>query len=184
MEDKGVTFTSAAKYGDNAGILKKEIELKLLGTPSDRKGLRQLADAIITDSELRRGIDGVDLSRVTKIFPLLVVRDDVALTPFFGEYLNFRFRKLIVGKKLLRKVTPLFIVTADELERIAGHLDCVRLCDILEARWRLEKNLRLPFSAIRNPKMKPANPGPPPIVREGFEILAANAERKLFGIEA
>ncbi len=184
MEDKGITFTSEAKYSDNAEILKKEIELKLLGTPSDRKGLRQLADAIITDSELQRGIDGVDFSRVTKIFPLLVVRDDVALTPFFGEYLNFRFRKLLVGKKLSRTITPLFVVTADELERIAGHLDSVRLCDILEARWRLDRSLRLPFFAIRNPKMKHAQLGPPPIVREGIEILAANAERKLFGIEA
>lgn len=184
LEDKGITFTSDAKYSGNAEILKKEIEIELLGTPSDRKGLRQLAEAIITDSELRRDIDGVDLSLVAKIFPVLVVRDDVALTPYFGEYLNFRFRKLLVGKKLSRIVTPLFVITADEMERIAGHLDRTKLSDILEARWRAEKKLKLPFFAIRNPKMADAKHGPPPIIREGVEILANTTARKLFGIEA
>lgn len=79
IEYKGSTFTAQAKYKGDLNDLASEIEENLIGTPSKRKGIRQLAHAILSvfDKHNPNPIAGIDLSQINTIFPVLVTRDDV-----------------------------------------------------------------------------------------------------------
>ncbi len=182
LECKGNVFNAEAKYGGVSSRLKEEIDQKLIGDSSSKKGLLQLSEAVANVSApTHRAIRGVDLSHVTRIFPVLVVRDDIALSMCFNEYLNFRFKRLVQRKKNSRIITPVFCLAADDLERLSTYLERFPLHEILEARWRQDKQLKLPFFAVANPKMLNPEGQAPKVLRDGMELLAEHTARLLFG---
>ena len=183
LEYKGGVFRADSKYTGEPSKLKKEIEDKLIGTESRRKGLWQLARAIEAVSEPGRRIRDVDLSRVTKIIPVLVVRDDIALTLCFNEYLNFRFQNIIRRRNNSRLITPLFVLAIDDLEKIAAYLPQVRFHRILEDRWRNERTLSAPFFAVDNPSMPKADSLVAEIANAGMDIVASLASEIMFAQE-
>jgi hypothetical protein len=155
MEYKGNTFSSKSKYGGDAELLRKAIEEKLVGTEKRPKGVRQLINAIdmLFSRDSSTKLDGIDFSKVDRIIPLLIVRDDVGGTFGLNAYLNLRFQSLLGrGRRQIRKaVTPLFCFAADDLEKISAYLPDTSLTDILEGRYKAERNLRATFFAVDNP---------------------------------
>ena len=71
LEYKGSTFTAESKYKGDLHELGAEIEDNLIGTQSKRKGIRQLAHAILSvfDKQTPAAVADVDLSRVSTLFP-------------------------------------------------------------------------------------------------------------------
>jgi hypothetical protein len=94
IEFKGVLFNAESKYSGDPIALKSEIDRKLVGEPTNRKGLLQLANAIRQIfGPAGRKVAGISLSSNRKVFPVLVVRDDVVMTLCFNEYMNYRFKR-------------------------------------------------------------------------------------------
>ena len=86
IESKGATFSAAAKYGGDPELLQAEIEVKLI------KGLKQLASAIVKvfDRKNPEAVSGADLSKIRRIFPVLVTRDDIGA----AIYINYYFQQI------------------------------------------------------------------------------------------
>jgi len=91
LEYKGTTFTAEAKYGGDVDLLRDEVERKLV----EPKGVKQLARAItnLYGPEARK-ILGSKFSLPPRVFPLLVVRDDIASAFMLNTYLNKRFNSM------------------------------------------------------------------------------------------
>lgn len=121
IEYKSSTFTVGAKYGGNPKKLEGDLRKKLVGTPESRKGVYQLADAVekLCRYENPDEIAGVDLTQVTTIFPLIITRDDLGSALGTNAFLNLHFQELINAKRFPRSVTPLFCLSADDLEKLS-----------------------------------------------------------------
>ena len=79
LEYKGSTFTAESKYKGDLTELAAEIADNLIGTETKRKGIRQLANAILNvfDKQTPAALADIDLSGISAIFPVLVTRDDI-----------------------------------------------------------------------------------------------------------
>jgi hypothetical protein len=152
IESKGATFTAEAKYGSDTSKLKKEIDEKFIHDGEREVGIGQLALRIMGafDSKLPRRIEGLDLSRVDKVFPVLVTRDDVGAALVMNAYLACRFRELFRRKAASATVTPPFSLSAQDVEMICGYLKDASFADLLEERYRNERNLLSTFWAVGN----------------------------------
>jgi len=173
IEYKGNTFRSTSKYGGKVEELKKELEEKLVvGTPGRKKGILQLASSVerLCRANNPDSIVGVDLSFVGTIFPLLVIRDDIANTLGMGTYLNSRFQQL-KPKRLLRSVSPLFCLSANGLEHLTPYLRDVPLDRILSNWYRQDKNLMLPLWMQDNKALDNKDDRKPEIVILALEWL-------------
>jgi len=178
LEDKGGMFTAAAKYGGDVQKLKIEIEEKLVHP----KGVAQLARAVINlfGPEARR-VRGLDLSLVPKVVPLLIVRDEAGGAFMLNAYLNKRFQQMIQGYRFSAIVTPLFCISADDFERVSGYLKDKALTEILEGRYRPDKELRSSFGLVENRALRDWRTRVPPVIRQGLDELKHLSNEILFG---
>lgn len=157
LESKGVTFTSDAKYGHDPAALAKEIEEKLIRTSrKKKKGVCQLAAGIESAFNRKSGrrIDGLDLAKINKVFPLLVTRDDIGAALVMNAYLASKFRESFNRKAVSVTVTPLFSLSAQDVEMICGYLRDASLAALLEERYRNDKGLLSTFWAVDNDALK------------------------------
>ena len=152
IESKGATFTAEAKYGSDPSKLKKEIDEKFIHDGERDVGIGQLALRIVEafDRKRPRQIGGLDLSGVDKVFPVLVTRDDVGAALVMNAYLAHRFRALFRRKAASVTVTPPFSLSAQDVEMICGYLKEASFSDLLEERYRNDKNLLSTFWAVDN----------------------------------
>ena len=181
IEYKGSVFTAGSKYGGDLQALQAEMEKKLVGQPTERKGVLQLAHSIssLFAKENHRSVRDLDLSGVTKVFPLLITRDEIGSGWFVMNYLNGYFHRALERKKIQPTVTPLFSLSVDHFESFAGALGSVSLCDILEARYQQDRTLRLPFLLPNNRAMRDiAFRAAPTIDEAGEEVM--RCARELF----
>ena len=182
LEYKGSMFKAEAKYTGDPHELKKEIDLKLIGKEDNRKGLLQLSKAIAeVGGAKKRQIEGVDSSLITKIYPVLIVRDEIALAFCFNEYLDFRFRQ-ICSRQRGKTITPLFVLGIDDLERIANYLDKIPLHKILRARWKADPQLAAPFFTVKNSLMPEAPHRAPKVIIQGLDLVSQMTKEIMFGV--
>jgi len=179
IEFKGSMFRADAKWSGDAALLERELRTKLVGDDGgDRKGVRQLANAISNVFERRRALIGVDLSGVSKVYPVLVTYDEIGDAWFLATYLNEEFKKVVNRRKVRVKITPTFSISADQLERLAGTFKSIALSDILDGRYRQEPSLKMPFGLPNNPAFKNLKKlEPPATVDEGSAELLREATR-------
>lgn len=152
VESKGATFTAEAKYGTDSDCLRSEIEEKLVETEGRRKGVGQLALRIeeVFSRKNPRRIEALDTSRVAKVFPVLITRDDIGAALVMNAYLASRFRELFRRKTISVTVTPPFSLSAQDLEMICGYLKEASLADLLEERYRNDRDLFSTFWFVKN----------------------------------
>ena len=159
LEYKGGLLAANAKYEGDLEKLRSNLEKKFVGTQDNRKGVLQLVNSIdLLFSGAKRVISGVDASNITKIYPVLVIHDDIGGAWMMNAYLNERFKTLSRGRfrRLSNRngskvtVTPLFCISVDHFEIVAEALASERLTDILEARYRGDRELRLAFLTAPN----------------------------------
>jgi len=156
LESKGVTFTAGAKYGHDPALLAREIEEKLVRTAEKKKGVCQLAARIEAVFNRRSGrrIDGLDLTKIRKVFPVLVTRDDIGAALVMNAYLASKFRGFFNRKAVSVTVTPMFSLSAQDVEMICGYLRDASLAALLEERYRNDKGLLSTFWAVDNDVLK------------------------------
>ena len=149
IEAKGSTFTADSKYGTDLVQLQAEIEDKLV----KKKGVGQLASKIerVFSRKSPEAVDGVDLSHITKVFPVLVTRDDIGSALAMNMYLALRFKDVFSSKSVSKIVTPLFSLSAQDIEKICGYLKDASLADLLEARYKNDPVLKSSFWLVANP---------------------------------
>lgn len=148
MEYKGSTFTAEAKYGGNGDTLLKEIKKKLVSAEKEKKGVTQLASAIqrVFSRVDPETVEAIDLRSVRTIFPVLVTRDEIGDTMLVNRFLNDEFQRVLDKRSVRpRRVTPLFCLTADEVEYISAYLRTVRFSDILQERYDADNSLQTPL---------------------------------------
>ena len=139
-------FTANAKYGGDLAALKEEIHKKLIGQEGgDRKGVRQLAHGISNVFQHGQCLRDIDLSSITKVYPLLITRDEIGSAFYLARYLNEAFREALDRGKTRATLAPVFCMSVDHLEAFAGALSKVALSEILHARYRQDRKLEMPF---------------------------------------
>lgn len=154
LEFKGSTFTAQAKYKGDAMSLASEIDDNLVGVPSRRKGIRQLAHAILSlfNKRSQQPIDGIDLSKINTIFPVLVTRDDVGgcwgISNYLQRQIDGFFNRRDVRPK---RVAPLFCLSCEEAEWISAYLDQEPLPRLLNGWYKNDPGRYWSFKTISNP---------------------------------
>jgi len=157
FEFKGSMLTAQAKYSGQPKLLASEIDKKLVGSASEKKGVAQLSHVIrrLFDPKSSLPLEGIDLSGIRTIYPVLVTRDDVGSAVGINLYLNKKFRE-IFNSRCVRplRVTPLFCLSVEDLELISGYLSEAAFTEILEARYDNDRSLASTFAAVNNEVMR------------------------------
>lgn len=185
IEYKGNTFRASSKYNSARDEIKSELEAKLVtGSDNSKKGVQQLAHAVerLCRYDKPDGIEGVDFSGITTVFPVMVLRDDIGSVFGMNLYLNHRFQ-FFKPKGLWRSVTPLFCFSADDVERLSPYLSDAMLTDLIEARHRKDKNLAMPFWMVETDLIKKLGRRKPDFFRVALSWLRDNA-LSVLGMEA
>lgn len=184
IEYKGNTFRSASKYGLASDEIRAELEQKLVtGSGDSRKGVRQLANAVerLCRYDNPDGIAGVDFFGIAKVFPVMIIRDDIGSVFGMNSYLNERFQSF-KPKGLYRSVTPLFCFSANDIEMLSSYLSTVPLVDLIETRYRRDKSLSAPFWMVETDLIKRFGKRKPAFVRVALDWLRDNT-MSILGIE-
>ncbi len=176
LEYKGSTFTSISKYGPTIDEIKAELEAKLVQT----KGVGQLATAVerLCRYDKPDRIQGIDFSGISTVFPLIVIRDEIGSGFGMNAYLNSRFQEL-KPQKTWRSVTPMFSLSADDLEKLTPYLADVPLTRALSARYRRDKALLSPFWMVDNSVIDPKGERHPQFIKMALQIIREMSARTL-----
>ena len=133
-EYKGSTFTAESKYRGDITELAAEIEDNLIGTETKRKGIRQLAHAILSvfDKQAPAAVTNIDLSGISTIFPVLVTRDDIGGCWGISHYLQMKADGFFNRRKVKPKiVTPIFCLSSEGIEGLSAYLQDEPLSQLL-----------------------------------------------------
>jgi hypothetical protein len=152
IETKAPIFTADAKYSGNCTVLAEEIDSKMIRDrdTGKKKAAIQLADAATTltaDPGVLQSV-GIDLSRISKIYPLVVTLDSIGGTVGISAYLNLAFQEaLTVAPAYQRKIQPLGCVDIEGLEYMTEHFQAASLPTLLERWHEFNPALFVPFVA-------------------------------------
>lgn len=154
LEYKANMFTARAKYSGDHVLLRDEIATKLVRNDLEnkRKGVEQLANAV---QRLLGGgsaglIKGLDLARVSRIYPLLVTLDTLGGTLLMSRLLNGYFSEFLVAISSPQEKTPqLFCTDIESLEQVLPFLDVYPLNRFLQ-HW-LESDPTLMATLLAHP---------------------------------
>jgi hypothetical protein len=97
-----------------------------------------------------RHVEGLEMSGIDKVFPVLITRDDIGAALVMNAYLAARFREMLHRKSLSVTVTPPFSLSAQDLEMICGYLREASFGDLLEERYRNDRELLSTFWFVNN----------------------------------
>ena len=153
LEYKGSTFTAESKYKGDLNELAAEIEENLIGSPSKRKGIRQLAHAILSvfDKQTPAAVADVDLSRVSTIFPVLITRDDVGGCWGISHYLQMKTEGFFNRRKIKPKtVAPIFCLSSEGIEGLSAYLQDEPLSRLLHGWYSNDPGRYWSFQTIEN----------------------------------
>ena len=129
LECKAPLLSAEVKFSGDFGKLRQELKAKLVETKTKQgktkiKGVVQLWDAIRTlgdkNKKKRRTVEGIDISKVKKIYPVLVLSDRVFSSPCMNWFLNSEFQRVVKHNALKKplEIMPLTVLTIDHLEQL------------------------------------------------------------------
>lgn len=121
LECKATLLSAQAKFGGNFNEFDNNI-------PSVKKGIKQLSKSIrmlgnIHKSE-RLAVEGIDISKVKKIYPILVLSDHIFAAPLMNRFFDSEFQKIMQRISLIKhlEVMPLTVLTIMDLESLAPYM--------------------------------------------------------------
>jgi hypothetical protein len=165
IECKGGVMLGSAKYGGDPSALRAELEKKYVNP----QGVYQLARSI--SKALRQSnrplIQGVDLSNIRTVMPVLLTRDDIGDGFFVNSYLDGQFTKATRELNLSSEISPvfctkLFSMSVDTIEKLSPYLCDTRLAEILSERYMMDPVLLTPFFVKPNRALRSKGPDRPP----------------------
>jgi hypothetical protein len=127
MEYKASMFTADAKYSGDYIKLREEIAKKLVRDSAERskKGVEQLAAAIksLFSDPSRTVVSGLDVSRIKRVYPLLLTLDDLGSSLLISRLLNFYFKDVFNPSEFQGiEVKPLLCTDIETFEGVVPHL--------------------------------------------------------------
>ena len=126
IECKGGRLTADAKYNGKFYDLETDLKKKFVA------GVRQLKNAIVDlankNKGKRRHIEGVDISKIKKIYPVLIVWDETFSAPLMNWYLDWQLKHILKRSDipLDLEVAPLSVMTSLDLEYLEPYLTDTR----------------------------------------------------------
>lgn len=134
LECKAPLLSARARFSGDFNKLRQELHTKLVGTETKKggkkpKGVGQLWHAIQTlghtNKRERRKTEGIDISNVKKIYPVLVLSDRVFGAPCMNWFLNSEFQRFVKRNDLKKhlEIMPLTVLTIEHLEELEPWLN-------------------------------------------------------------
>ena len=183
LEYKGSTFTAESKYKGDLTELAAEIADNLIGTETKRKGIRQLANAILNvfDKQTPAALADIDLSGISAIFPVLVTRDDIGGCWGISHYLQMKAGSFFNKRKVRPKiVTPLFCLSSEGIEGLSAYLRDEHFSQLLHGWYSKDPGLYWSFQTIENPVMNSHGSKNNSDLDTAFKAVFENARQVLF----
>ncbi len=160
LECKAPLLRAESKFSGDFDTLYAELKDKIIEGegPGKARGIKQLCNAIQSlfhsDEARRRSIEEIDLSKIKKIYPILVLSDRMFSVPCMNWFLNLEFQRLmkdIHGEADL-DIKPLAVLTIEDLESLEPYISKTSFQDHLDKwiKWRTEvkSNEKLSFSSF------------------------------------
>ena len=121
MECKAGRLTADAKYNGKFHDLERELKEKFV------KGVEQLRNAIVNLTSRNEGnqrpIEGVNLSQIRKIYPILIVLEETFSTQWMNWYLDRQLQRILPDSiRSDLEVAPLCVLTSLNLEHLEPYL--------------------------------------------------------------
>jgi len=159
LEYKSCMFTAETKYSGNFELLVDEIEKKLVRDKgeSKKKGVEQLADAVaqLFGVEPRTIVKDLDLSGVTRVYPLLVTLDGIGGSLLISRLLNHYFANFISGRRSSRvEVKPLLCTDVESIEEVSGCFQSMSLAGFLDFWLSKDPNFMGALTAFTVPELE------------------------------
>jgi hypothetical protein len=186
FEFKSSVLRADAKYGEAPNALTRDVDRKFVTGDSDGpKGVAQLSASI------GRWLGGDDISGLRRedfdaIYPVMVVLERAMTVPAMDEYLNVHFRRQMPAKFKGKKVTRLYVIDIENLERLLPYCAAVPLSSILDsyydAHFRRQRHLECAVKPENAPILTGVTP-PVDIINTGFSAFRRQMAMHLFGID-
>jgi hypothetical protein len=147
LEYKASMFTARAKYSGRYKTLRDEIITKLIRNEDrkKKKGVEQLAYAVKRlsgNDASAAAVKGVDLSRMQRLYPLLVTLDDLGGSLLMSRFLQGYFKKFLGHDSHgTNKTQPLLCTNVESLEQVLPYLDIYPLSGFLQHWLNVDPNL-------------------------------------------
>jgi hypothetical protein len=162
LEYKSSMFRAESKYSGNPDLLLREIEDKLVVTREDNpKGVKQLAAAVrrLFGTNNRERVQGVDLSHISQVFPVLITLDSIGRTLLMPRFLSEYFQREVQNHlSKSPQVSPLFSVYVEDLEMMSGFFKELPFAQILSNWIEHDPKLVSTLLAIENPALAKLGP--------------------------
>lgn len=150
IETKAPIFSAEAKYSGNYTLLAEEVDSKMVRDreTGKKKAAIQLADAVralTEDPSILLGV-GVDLSRISRIYPLVVTLDGIGGAIGISAYLGLAFQEaLVINAKYKEVVRSLGCLDIETLEFMTEHFHAESLPGLLRRWHEFNPPLFMPF---------------------------------------
>ena len=166
LECKAPLLRGESKFSGDFDTLYAELKDKIIEgeRPGKARGIKQLRNAIQSlfhsDEVQRRSIEGINISNIKKIYPVLILSDRMFSVLCMNWFLNLEFQRLM--KDIYREadldIKPLAVLTMEDLESLEPYLSDipfhVHLGKWIEWRTEVESNEKLSFSSFLFPLLK------------------------------
>jgi hypothetical protein len=137
MEYKASMFTAESKYSGDYIKLRDEISKKLVRDDAEnkKKGVEQIAAAITSlfSNPEKEVVSGVDVSKIKRVYPLLITLDDLGSSLLISKLLNFSFDSVFKRDCVTDvEVKPLLCTDIESIEKLLPYLDVKPLSGFLQ----------------------------------------------------
>ena len=154
LECKAPILRADTKFSGDFDELYAELKDKIIEgeRPEKPKGIKQLCNAIQslfhTEETQRQSIEGIDISKIKKLYPVLVLSDRIFSVPCMNWFLNLEFQRLLENIHRVENldIMPLTVLTIEDLESLESYLSDTPFHVHLDKWMYLRDNDKLPFS--------------------------------------
>ena len=157
LECKSPILRAETKFSGDFGKFDTELKHKIIEgeRPEKARGVKQLCNAIQslfhTDETQRKNIKEINISKVSKIYPVLILSDRTFSVPMMNRYLDSEFERLMKYTNLKKNldIKHLTVLTIEDLESLEPYLSHTAFHVHLDKwmQWQAYGNDKLPFSA-------------------------------------
>ena len=131
LECKAPILRADTKFSGDFDELYAELKDKIIEGESPEKkakGIKQLCNAIQSlfhvDEIQRQSVEGIDISKIKKIYPVLVLSDRIFSVPCMNWFLDLEFQRLLEDIHRMENldIMPLTVLTIEDLESLEPFL--------------------------------------------------------------
>ena len=136
LECKAPLLTARSKFSGDFSKFHHEIRSKILLRDSKNQLWNAIQTLGHTNKKMRQKVNGINMSTVKKIYPVLVLDDPIFSIVFMNWYLNSEFQRSVKYNDLKNdlQIMPLTVLTINDLEDLEPYLEDTPLHEHLH-RW-------------------------------------------------